>query len=59
MWLKAIQIIPRISREEWNNLDLISRWLIATRAAVIVMIFISAAIAGLWAFRNGQFNLVY
>lgn len=47
MWLKAIQIIPRISKEEWDQLDVVSRWLIITRAAVLVMTLTSAVIAGL------------
>lgn len=57
MWLKALQIIPRITKEEWDCLDFVSRLLIATRAAVIIMTFTSAAIAGLLALRNGQFHL--
>jgi len=57
MWAKALRIIPRISKEEWLKLDIISRWLISTRAAVLIMTFISAAIAGLLAARAGQFNL--
>jgi 1,4-dihydroxy-2-naphthoate octaprenyltransferase len=47
MWVKAITIIPRISKEEWDELDVISRWLIITRAAVLVMTLTSAVIAGL------------
>ena len=58
MWRKALQVIPRISKEEWDTLDVISRWLIATRSAVLVMTFISAAIAGLLAARDGHFNLL-
>jgi 1,4-dihydroxy-2-naphthoate octaprenyltransferase len=57
MWRKALQVIPRISKEEWDTLDVISRWLISTRAAVLIMTFISAAIAGLMALRAGRFNL--
>jgi 1,4-dihydroxy-2-naphthoate polyprenyltransferase len=57
MWAKAVNVIPRVSKQEWDGLDLISRWLIATRSAVLVMTFISAAIAGLLAARDGQFNL--
>lgn len=57
MWLKAIQIIPRLEKGEWEKLDIISRWLVATRAAVLLMTFISAAIAGLLAARSGQFDL--
>jgi 1,4-dihydroxy-2-naphthoate octaprenyltransferase len=57
MWRKALQVIPRISFEEWQALDVISKWLISTRAAVIIMTFISAAIAGILAFQDGGFNL--
>ncbi|HDD55906.1 MAG TPA: prenyltransferase [Chloroflexi bacterium] len=56
MWRKALLIIPRISKEEWDELDLISRWLIATRAAVMVMTIFSAVLAGIFAFRAGAFN---
>jgi 1,4-dihydroxy-2-naphthoate octaprenyltransferase len=57
MWGKALQVIPRITKDEWNQLDIISRWLIASRAAVLIMTFISATIAGLLAIREGKFNL--
>jgi 1,4-dihydroxy-2-naphthoate octaprenyltransferase len=56
MWLKALRTIPRISKEEWDGLDVISRWLIATRSAVLVMTLISAIIAGLLAAKVGMFN---
>ncbi len=56
MWGKALRVIPRISAEEWRGLDIISRWLIATRSAVLVMTFFSAAIAGIFAIRSGSFN---
>ena len=59
MWLKALQIIPRINKEEWDGLDVISRWLISTRAAVLIMTFISATIGGLLAARDGMFNWLY
>ena len=57
MWAKALQGVPRISKEEWDRLDLVSRWLIATRAMALVLSFISATIAGLLALQAGQFNL--
>ena len=56
MWVKALQIIPKIDKAEWDRLDLISRWLISTRAAVLIMTFVSASIAGIMAFAAGQFN---
>jgi len=56
MWLKALRVIPRINKDEWNALDVISKWLISTRAAVLVMTFLSAALAGIFTARVGQFN---
>ncbi len=56
MWRKALRVIPRISKEEWNRLDVISKWLISTRAAVLIMTFLSAAIAGILAARDSQFD---
>lgn len=56
MWGKALRVIPRIDKDEWDQLDVISKWLISTRAAVLIMTFISAAIAGILAFQDGMFN---
>lgn len=57
MWVKALRGVPRISKEEWDHLDLVSRWLIATRAMALVLSFFSAAIAGLLALQAGKFNV--
>ncbi len=57
MWRKALKVIPRISKEEWDGLDVISKWLISSRAAVLIMTFISAAIAGILAYQHGNFHL--
>jgi len=57
MWKKALNVIPEVSKEEWDRLDVISKWLISTRAAVLIMTFISAALAGLFAWRDGAFSL--
>jgi len=59
MWKKALQIIPHVSKEEWQKLDVISKWLIATRAAVLIMTFLSGAIAGILAVQAGKFNFLY
>lgn len=56
MWRKALTVIPNVSKEEWDQLDAISRWLISTRAAVLVMTVLSAALAGLLAWRDSSFN---
>jgi 1,4-dihydroxy-2-naphthoate octaprenyltransferase len=58
MWQKALNIIPEVSKEEWDQLDLVSRWLISTRAAVLIMTFLSAALAGIFAFRDHAFHLL-
>ena len=58
MWKKALNVIPEVSKAEWDELDIISKWLISTRAAVLVMTFISAALAGLFAWRDGAFSFL-
>jgi 1,4-dihydroxy-2-naphthoate octaprenyltransferase len=58
MWRKALQVIPHVSKDEWRILDMISKWLISTRAAVLIMTFLSGAFAGIIAFRDGKFDLV-
>ena len=57
MWRKALTVIPRVEKEEWNHLDVISKWLISTRSAVLVITFIPAVIAGILAYRAGGFDL--
>ncbi len=57
MWRKALTVIPRVEKEEWNHLDVISKWLISTRSAVLVITFIPAVIAGILAYRAGSFDL--
>ena len=56
MWGRAMSVIPRVSKQEWDTLDVVAKWLIATRFAVAVMTFISASIAGLLAYRDGAFD---
>lgn len=56
MWGKALTVMPRIDRAEWDRLDLVSRWLIATRSAVIVMTVTSSVYAGMLAVKDGVFD---
>jgi 1,4-dihydroxy-2-naphthoate octaprenyltransferase len=56
MWIKALRVIPRVSKEEWERLDIISRWLISTRAAVFIMTATAGVIGGLLAYRQGHFS---
>jgi 1,4-dihydroxy-2-naphthoate octaprenyltransferase len=58
MWQKALNVIPDVSKAEWDKLDVISRWLISSRAAVLIMTFLSAALAGMFALRDGAFQLL-
>ncbi len=30
MWKKALTVIPNVTKEEWDKLDIISKWLIST-----------------------------
>jgi 1,4-dihydroxy-2-naphthoate octaprenyltransferase len=53
-----LEVIPNVSKEEWDRLDVVSKWLISTRAAVLVMTFISAALAGLFAWRDHSFSFL-
>ncbi|MBN1449997.1 MAG: prenyltransferase [Anaerolineales bacterium] len=58
MWRKALNVIPDVTKDEWAQLDVVSRWLISTRAAVLIMTFISAALAGLFALRDQAFHFL-
>ena len=43
--------MPRVENEEWKGLDFVSKWLISTRFAAIVMTVISVLIAGILSYR--------
>jgi 1,4-dihydroxy-2-naphthoate octaprenyltransferase len=58
MWGKAIRLIPRPTKEEWGELDFVSRWLIATRAVVLIITLISSGVTGLIAVKEGGFDLL-
>jgi 1,4-dihydroxy-2-naphthoate octaprenyltransferase len=58
MWWKALNIIPAVGKDEWDQLDFISKWLIATRAAVLIMTVFSGALAGLFALRAQGFQFL-
>ncbi len=57
MWRTSLSTLVKIeSKEEWDGLDVVSKWLIATRAAVTVVTLYSCIIAGLLAWRDGFFT---
>lgn len=57
MWRKASwQLIKMEDRKEWDALDVVSKWLIATRSAVTLVTVYSCVIAGILAARDGKFD---
>jgi 1,4-dihydroxy-2-naphthoate polyprenyltransferase len=57
MWRKASwQLIKIEDKKEWDSLDVVSKWLIATRSAVTLVTVYSCVIAGLLAWRDGNFS---
>ncbi len=58
MWRTALDGRVRLGKDEWSHLDLVSRWLIASRSQVLIMTFISAGIAGLLALRDGKLDVL-
>ncbi len=59
MWRKAAwELIKMDDKKEWDALDVISKWLIATRSAVTTVTIYSSIIAGLLAWRDGYFSLL-
>ena len=56
MWRKAIwELVKMDDKKEWDALDVVSKWLIATRSAVTTVTIYSCIIAGLLAWRDGHF----
>ncbi len=59
MWRKASwQLIKMDDKKEWDALDVVSKWLIATRSAVTLVTVYSCVIAGILAGRDGYFSWV-
>ncbi|HLA07884.1 MAG TPA: prenyltransferase [Anaerolineales bacterium] len=59
MWRKASwQLIKMNDKKEWDALDVVSKWLIATRSAVTLVTVYSCVISGILAARDGYFSWV-
>ncbi len=59
MWRKASwELIKMDDKKEWDALDVVSKWLIATRSAVTAVTVYSCIIAGALAWRDGYFSLL-
>lgn len=55
MWGKALRIIPRVSKKEWDDLDPMAKWLIASRSAVFLMTAFSVFVGALLAVDRADF----
>ncbi len=59
MWRKASwELIKMDDKNEWNALDVVSKWLIATRSAVTLVTVYSCIISGILAWRDGYFSWI-
>ena len=59
MWKKAISSLVKMAdKGEWDRLDVISKWLIATRSGVTAVTLYSCVVGGLLAARDGIFSLL-
>src|SRR6185295_9273959 len=57
MWKTAAwQLVKMDDKQEWDALDVVSKWLIATRSAVTTVTLYSCVVAGLLAWRDGFFS---
>lgn len=56
MWQQALTGLVKIgTKEEWERLDPVSKWLIATRSGVTTVTIYACLIGGLVALRDGRF----
>ncbi len=57
LWWYALQKPVKMhEKDKWDRFDVISKWLISTRATVTQLTLLSGVIAGLLALRDGYFN---
>jgi 1,4-dihydroxy-2-naphthoate polyprenyltransferase len=59
MWKKATTTLVQMEdKKEWDALDVLSKWLIATRSGVTTVTIYSCVIAALFAARDGVFSFL-
>src|SRR5512134_2958937 len=57
LWWFALQKpVKENDKKVWDSFDVITKWLISTRATVTQLTLLAGVIAGLLAFREGSFN---
>jgi 1,4-dihydroxy-2-naphthoate octaprenyltransferase len=58
MWKTAIWTLVKMDKkEEWDRLDVVSKWLIATRSGVTLVTVYTCVISGLLALRDHYFSI--
>jgi 1,4-dihydroxy-2-naphthoate polyprenyltransferase len=58
IWGQALRVMPRVTKKEWDTIDPIGKWLIATRSAVFIMTVFSALVGGILAVGAEKFDLL-
>ncbi len=59
MWKTALWTLVKMDKkEDWDKLDVVSKWLIATRSGVTLVTVYTCVIAGLLAWRDGYFDFL-
>jgi 1,4-dihydroxy-2-naphthoate octaprenyltransferase len=59
MWKQAISTLVKMDdKKEWDGLDIISKWLIATRSAVTTVTIYACSIAGLLSLRDHSLKIM-
>jgi 1,4-dihydroxy-2-naphthoate octaprenyltransferase len=52
-WGLALNKMPKLNQTQWQALDPIAKWLVATRASVLFMTLTAALLGGMMAWRDG------
>ncbi|HUP23421.1 MAG TPA: prenyltransferase [Thermoanaerobaculia bacterium] len=56
LWFRALVGVPRVDATAWSQAGPLSRWLVATRAGVLVITLLPCLVAGLFAYRADAFH---
>lgn len=57
LWKQALVTVPQVDKAQWDNLGIVTRWLIASRFSVTLMTFTSAIIGILLAYSTGNIDI--
>lgn len=57
LWIQALKTVPKVNKEQWQTLGILTRWLVATRFSVTIMTFSSAFIGILLGLSDGAIDI--